>query len=196
MKRIALLLAGLLAPAALAQGDGVSAFAPRFRWGFDLHGGALASLSSAAVVGASGRLGYQFNQSFGLTASTGTKAIFGATRNSATIGALQHLGLLAEFTFADRVTLGVGPVLGVGAWGVGFTGALEGTSVISSGVMPGGDLRLAFRFGDSAQRRGLVIGIDVLVLVAQTTVKTDTSTAAPVSTVGFIPTLSVGYDAL
>jgi hypothetical protein len=192
----------------------------RLRYGADTNIGVFLP-QTAVMIGAEGRLGYQFNRTYALYANLGLQVGLGiggsvsSTGASASINIVSfwHLGVLGEMSLADHLTLAAGPVLASGAWaGIAASGnsttGSSATEVVAGGMMPGLDFKVGFspapRDPVTGRRQGFTIGLDAMLLFAPNSVYVHTeagtngSAGAEVRTsglaVGFVPTLTLGYE--
>lgn len=177
----------------------------RVRWGANVNVGAFVP-QGAAMLGLEGRVGTQLNSSLALIANLSAGFGLGVAARRAessrvTVVAPLSLGVLAEGTFSDRLSIGAGPALALATWATGRTvGESAEFDMVADGFMPGLDLKLAYLFSGpvraGARRAGLSIGLDVLMLAAPGARYTAADGSARTAlAMGIIPTLMIGYDA-
>jgi hypothetical protein len=163
---------------------------PRFRGGISGGGGLLfitsPIFSTATVMGTGGidgRLGVQINNLIGVYAQPNF-GIFGASLNGSSggvtvkgsfVGGFVGATALVDFTFIDRI------FVGVGGGGVLFQDVGAGEAVLRVGgypVMGHGD--------DGVRRKGLMLSLDMRLFVAP---------AGQYTLIAPSPTINIGYEA-
>lgn len=193
----------------------------RVRWGVNAQLG-LFLPQTAVMIGAQGRVGYQFSRLLAIYGDIGANVGFGIGGSVSRSGAVQgsinivtywKLAALAELTLGDHFNVAAGPLIASGAWagisaGADASGSANQTTVVAGGWMPGLDARLGFGFGsrnpNTGRRSGFNIGLDFVVLFAPNSLYTRTEAGAGGASVevksnglavGFVPTLTLGFDA-
>ncbi len=188
---------------------------PRFRGGVS---GSLGAFVPGPIVmlGAEGRFGYQIDDMMavygGINAMAGLGFGVGVEEDqtSASISAGAAVGVHAMFegTFGDVFFLAAGPQILYGSFvseSFYTDGAAAGTEAsVFYGPMPGLKFRIGVGFGSDAPRRrkqftlafdgSLIFGERLLVEESATTTS-GTVTVSDGIAVGFLPTLSLGFDA-
>ncbi len=168
------------------------------------------------MFGADGRLGYQINDLRGVYGGFGAMAGFGIgvgtsdNGGSASIsaGAALALNAMFEVTLADIFFVGLGPQLMYGSFATAsvFTaGTSAGTAAsVFSGPLGGIKARIGVGFGANrpGRRKQFTLAIDGNLIFGERLVATEdvsgSGAAVTVSDgvgVGFLPMLSLGYDA-
>jgi len=171
-------------------------------------------------IGAAGRLGYQINDLFAVYGGFGSQAGFGigvgsdedGTSASVSFGGGVFAEAIFEVTLADIFFVGTGPVIMYGA----FVSVDQAVSVsddtasasqnvsVFSGTLPGIKLRTGVGFGKNRpdRRKQFTLALEGTVLfgeryATQTTAGTGGASAYVRDgvAVGFLPMLSLGYDA-
>jgi hypothetical protein len=192
----------------------------RIRWGVNAQLGVFLP-QTAVMFGAQGRVGYQFSSLLAVYGDIGADVGIGiggsvspsgATSASINIVTYWKLAALAELTLGDHFNVAAGPLIASGAWaGISAAASNSGatqSTVVAGGWMPGVDARLGFGFGSknphTGRRSGFNIGLDFVVLFSPNSLYTHTEAGAGGASVevqnsglavGFVPTLTLGYDA-
>ncbi len=153
---------------------------PRFRGGISAGGGlmfftAASSFGNASATfgigGLDGRLGVQINDLIGVYVQPQV-GVYGA---SAGVGGLAGGAALIDFTFIDRL------FVGVGGGGVILNSPGAGEVILRVGGYP------AMGFGaDKVRRKGLMLGIDMRIFIAP---------SGGATLVAPSPTFNIGYEA-
>lgn len=178
---------------------------PRARWGVGGFGGPFFPSSPLCfpLGGVEIRAGGQVGPGLAVL-GTAVLALGGGTWDGVVkTAAWTGVGLLAEVSLSERLFIAAGPGVALGLW-LPFTG---GEILLPGEVSAGGffftaDLRLGValggRAGPTGQRRHATLGVDLLILVGRGSESVYSATwrptPRPVTAVGFIPALTLGYD--
>jgi hypothetical protein len=171
-------------------------------------------------IGAAGRLGYQINDLFAVYGGFGAQAGFGigvgvsddSASASVSFGGGVFGEAIFEVTLADVFFIGTGPALFYGAFvsaeqavgSSGNTASAEQSVSSFSGVMPGLKIRTGVGFGKNRpdRRKQFTLAADLMILFGEKLSAGQSAGTGGASAyvsdgvaVGFLPMLSLGFDA-
>lgn len=171
-------------------------------------------------LGAAGRLGYQINDLFAVYGGFGAQAGFGinvgvsddSASTSVSFGGGVFGEAIFEVTLADVFFIGTGPVIFYGAFvsvdqavsANSSTASAEQSVSSFSGAMPGLKLRTGVGFGKNKpdRRKQFTLAADLTILFGERLSAGESAGTTGASAyvkdgvaVGFLPMLSLGYDA-